>query len=179
MSKRMIIFIYVVAVLLFSGFLAQAKTTEVSVAVTTVQLDQNGVFHMSGQLSTPCLTKPTAYLEKVDQDKNLITLSVVAVNSNQRCIEMLGDKYDVMVNLNELPLIQGHEYSIVVNNFAGRTHIDYIAPKNAGYFDMNNFDQASFNNLPEFTDKNVLVKGYEIQVSGHSEIVPVSVSVLN
>lgn len=204
MSKRLIIFIYVVAVLIFSGFIAQAKTVD-GINVSAAKIDKRStVLMMAGQLSNTCMARPTAALEKVEG--NVLVFSVIATISEQRCSDQLGKEFEVAVDLKEIPLVEGQEYAIHINNYSGpRIHLGFVAPKNTGFLQISGEAQHGFSgvikqkdqimmekndqiikvdtssiNLAAAAEHEVYVKGYAVQnQNSETVIVPVSVSVLN
>lgn len=152
MSKRLVIFIYVVAVLIFSGYIAKADEMTEDVNVARAKIDQQtGTLLMGGQLSNTCLVNPNAAIQKVEG--NFIVFSVTASQGDQRCSDQLGAPYVVSVDLKELPLVEGKEYVVFINNYSGpRVHLSFVALKNPGFLQVEGQAQHSQTGIVKVRD---------------------------
>ncbi len=108
MARRILVFIYIALVLVLSG-LAKANAA----IVNKVEINQiTGILTAHGVLSTPCQNHPYVVIEKIDETTGIIELDVNSVNSHKICVDVLGERFDIALDLKELPLIEGRTYII-------------------------------------------------------------------
>ena len=106
MAARILIFIYVALVLMLSG-LAKAAI------VNKVDLDHGtGILLAHGVLSTPCQNHPFVVVNYINEKSAVVELDVNSVHSQKICVDVLGEKFDVAMDLKELPLFEGRTYTV-------------------------------------------------------------------
>jgi len=93
--KKVVVGIFILAVLLISGF---ARASVSSIPVTQVKYDVDQFkLHISGYFSNPCQIQPSPSL--VAYEDGIVTIAVVAKSSSDICVERLSGRYDVAFDL--------------------------------------------------------------------------------
>jgi hypothetical protein len=114
MTTRFLVFAYITFVLVLSSFAnASGQTTYIHKANVN---QQTGVFTAHGNLATPCQTRPTVVVKKIDETAARLIMDVQSTPTAEICVEVLGPAFDVALDLKDLPLTNGKVYSIFVEN---------------------------------------------------------------
>jgi hypothetical protein len=140
---RLLIFIYVLAVLLFSGLITNAASLpQSSLVVQKVTINQQtGILKLGGSMATPCQTNPKIDIIKVDDKTRTISLQVLASNPTGVCTQQLGKQYTLAFDLKILKLTPNVEYSFNFTNYTG--------PRSRYVFKFINTSEYNFNQINE------------------------------
>ncbi len=121
--KRILILGYICSVLVFSGF-ARASEKDTQVPIQKINYEEgNWVIQILGNLPNPCVTSPQPTLNQSADRPNTLILSMVGKSSGDICIQPIGGRYDVPVDLRQLvrksrfDLQPGVTYTIRTENY--------------------------------------------------------------
>lgn len=138
MSKRLLIIIYVTAVLIFSGFVTHAKPLPQTVApISLAVVDAEGVLRIYGQINTLCQMNPV--INTVPSNNDTLYLEVLVSNKPGRCEAVVLKNFELAYDLKNLSSEFSSKNSIYINGYMSPVAATRDAAPGfvTGYFEVN------------------------------------------
>jgi hypothetical protein len=165
--KQLLIAAYILMVLMISGMAKAAPVRIGDGAVSRVEVSQGeGLLRLQGNLPNPCYTKPVIVVNGINLISREVEFDVIAQQISEICTQELGDDFEVIFDLKQLPLEEGNTYTLKFTGF--NSVAAYVAHKQQQEYAL---DKQNFKGVLVVLSNPV--KGSIIAIKKGNEMVPV------